>query len=558
LCQARAAVSRFKGEGEFDMKIIYCLAIVLLAYGLLAATPQATSPGSVAARPTPTPTPVAPAKQSVAVVTPTPTATPTPLSTVKQSGAVVTATPTPLSPAKQSIAVVTPTPKATPTPVSTVKQSGAVVAATPTPPKALQTAPAGVAARPTPTPAAASPSIGSIALSNTPFHSPDQFDFGEVWDGDLARKTFHITANASGFITVDIPAGPFHVSEYREMGKATGGSKNMGTGKGPIVPIQPVKVRYPYPDGRTGPLQWKVEPDTDVQIDVVFQPHFKFGGEMAGQKSASMKVSGPGPKLNWTLAVPLRGMFDGVKISALMTADQKEVFGVQQNDEGAYVNVTITGLGTPVQGTIKAGGTLPKGVSVEPQVVTVPAKFSLKVPVWIAFGAVRPGVQQPLELVFESSNGASKTQLLLTILPNADFEMNSGNRGDCGVSRASLSLQITPPSQSKTKRTLGRRGWVFLGWNFDVADTRYVEMTAQSGGVVLFAPQTFVLPVRVSDETRQNSVYLEEFDVTAEDWARIMQGPTLFGCRQFVVSKRGGTVPSGETKWEAGVQGLKF
>jgi hypothetical protein len=99
---------------------------------------------------------------------------------------------------------------------------------------------------------------------------------------------------------------------------------------------------------------------------------------------------------------------------------------------------------------------------------------------------------------------------------------------------------------------------VFLGWNFDVADTRYVEMTAQSGGVTLFAPQTFVLPVRVSDETRQNSPYSEEFDVTAEDWARIMQGPTLFGCRQFVVSKGGGTVPSGETKWEAGVQGLKF
>src|SRR5262249_4531076 len=318
------------------------------------------------------------------------------------------------------------------------------------------------------------------------------------------------------------------------------------------------KVRYPYPDGRTGPLQWKVEPDTDVQIDVVFQPHFKFGGEMAGQKSATMKVSGPGPKLNWTLALPLRGMFDGVKISALMTADQKEVFGVQQNDEGAYVNVTITGLGTPVQGTIKAGGTVPKGVSVESQVVTVPAKVSLKVPVWIAFGAVRPGIQQPLELVFESSNGPSKTQLLLTILPNADFEMNSGNRGDCGVSRASLSLHTAPPSQSKTTRTPGHVGWVFLGWNFDVADRRYVEMAAQSGGLNLFGPTKFTLPMRNADEVRENSAYDTDFDVTAEDWARIMQGPTLFGCRQFVVSKGGGIVPSGEMKWEAGVQGLKF
>ena len=61
-----------------------------------------------------------------------------------------------------------------------------------------------------------------------------------------------------------------------------------------------------------------------------------------------------------------------------------------------------------------------------------------------------------------------------------------------------------------------------------------------------------------ADEVRENSVYMTDFDVTAEDWARIMQGPAQFGCRQFVVSKGGGTVPSGEIKWEAGVQGLKF
>src|SRR5215831_11399847 len=429
------------------MRRNYSIVVALMSLVTVAARPQAGAPGSVAARPTPTPTPVAPAKQAGAIVTPTPTATPTPLSTVKQSGAVVTATPTPVSPAKQSIAIVTPTPKPTPTPLSTVKQSGAVVTATPTPPKALQTAPAGVAARPTPTPAAAPPSVGSIALSNSPVHSPDQFDFGEVWDGDLAKKTFYITANASGVITVNIPAGPFHVSEYREMGEAKGTSKNTGMAKGPIVPIQPVKVRYQYPDGGTGPLQWKLEPGTDVQIDVVFQPHFKFGSEMAGQKTSIMKVTGPGPKLNWTLALPLRGVFDGVKMSVLISADQKEVFGVQ-NDEGAYANLTITGLGTPVQGTIKAGGTLPKGVSVQSQVVTVPAKVSLKVPVWIAFGAIQAWRQQPLELVFESSSGSSKTQFFLTILSPANFEMNSGNRGDCGVSRASLSLHIAPPSQS--------------------------------------------------------------------------------------------------------------
>src|SRR5262245_29279567 len=142
LCPIKNNEHRNVREGRLGMRRNYSIVVALMSLVTVAARPQAGAPGSVAARPTPTP--VAPAKQTVAIVPPTPAATPTPLSTVKQSGAVVTATPTPVSAAKQSIAIVTPTPKATPTPVSTVKQSGAVVTATPTPPKGLQTAPAGV------------------------------------------------------------------------------------------------------------------------------------------------------------------------------------------------------------------------------------------------------------------------------------------------------------------------------------------------------------------------------------------------------------------------------
>jgi hypothetical protein len=99
---------------------------------------------------------------------------------------------------------------------------------------------------------------------------------------------------------------------------------------------------------------------------------------------------------------------------------------------------------------------------------------------------------------------------------------------------------------------------VFLGWNFDVVDKRYVEMTAQSSGVELFEPKTFTLPERMSDETRENSFYMEEFDVTAEEWARIMQGPAQFGCRPWVLSKQGAIIPKGAMKWGDGIQGLKF
>lgn len=416
---------------------------------------------------------------------------------------------------------------------------------------------AGKAVKPTPTPVPP-PMLGTAQVLNKPVYLPNQFDFGEVWDGDLARKTFHITANASGMVTVDIPAGPFHVSEFREMGKATGGSKNMGTGKGPVVPYQPVKIRYPYPDGRTGPLHWQLEPGAEAQIDVVFQPHFQFGGEMAGLKTTTMKVTGPGPHGNWALSVPVSGMFDGLKVHAPITADEKDIYAVD-GDEGAYVDLTIAGLGTAVTGTIKAGSLVPPGVSIPPLAVSVPAKASTKARVWVAFGKTAgDGKPRPLELVFESSNGSSKTQILVTILPEAYLKINSGDRGDCGVSRASLSLQISPPHQSKSQRTSGGLSWVFLGLNFDVVDKRYVEMTAQSGGVQLFAPKTFVLPERMSDEFRQNSPYVTKFDVTTEEWAGIIQGPAQFGCRQWEVSHGGAIVPKGQMKWTDAVQGLKF
>src|SRR5262249_16014051 len=183
-----------------------------------------------------------------------------------------------------------------------------------------------VAALPTPiSPGPAPPPLGSTLISNTPMHAPDQFDFGEVWDGDLVKKTFSLTATGSGTIRMELPAGPFRVAEIREMGPM-GGSKNPG-GQSPILGPS-TKNRIKFSHNQLSPYTYHLEPGGEIQVDVYFQPHFKFGSEMAGQKNATLMVTGPGPKFGWTLSVPLRGMFDGLKLSATIVPQVKDLYAL--------------------------------------------------------------------------------------------------------------------------------------------------------------------------------------------------------------------------------------
>src|SRR5262249_49192334 len=72
--------------------------------------------------------------------------------------------------------------------------------------------------RPAPNPAAAmAVAQPAVPTMNTPQHAPDQLDFGQVLDGKSATRTLSLTTNAPGYVTVNIPPGPFRVSEFREM-----------------------------------------------------------------------------------------------------------------------------------------------------------------------------------------------------------------------------------------------------------------------------------------------------------------------------------------------------
>lgn len=159
------------------------------------------------------------------------------------------------------------------------------------------------AAAPAP-PAAGLPS-SSVAMMNTPQHSPDQLDFGSVADGSSVTRTFTLLTNSAGNITLTIPAGPFRVAEFREMGALSGGSKNLSAQPQPAA-VSGVRSRIHYQEGQNGPYQWSMAPNVQMQVDIIFASKSQ-GMKIGGLKSAIMNVSGPGPQGNWVITVPLQG-----------------------------------------------------------------------------------------------------------------------------------------------------------------------------------------------------------------------------------------------------------
>ena len=165
--------------------------------------------------------------------------------------------------------------------------------------------------RPAPNPAAAmAVTQPAVPTMNTPHHAPDQLDFGQVLDGKSATRTLSLTTNAPGYVTVNIPPGPFRVSEFREMAQTQNPSK-INNGQMPVT--GGVRSRIKYQEGQNGPFQWSMAPNTEMQIDVVFTPKAQDGGGTF--KTATMNVSGPGPHGNWVLPVPLHGSLSPISLT---------------------------------------------------------------------------------------------------------------------------------------------------------------------------------------------------------------------------------------------------
>jgi hypothetical protein len=310
-----------------------------------------------------------------------------------------------------------------------------------------------------------------------------------------------------------------------------------------------IKTRVTFASKQPGPYTALVDASTNVEVDVVFQPDVK---SALGNTSANMKITGPGPVHDWGFTTPLKGT-----VRSGLVAQPAEVWA-NDSDGGASINVIVSGIDAPVTGTLGAGSVLPPGVSVVPQNISVGAGGVAQTHLWLNFNGIpADGKFRPLELAFKTPNGSTSTQIKFAAV-SGTIEVNSGDRGDCGVSRVSLSLSIEAPRQVLNSSTPAGFNWVMLGWNLDLLKARYVWMGAESGGIPIFS-YTMAFPAGNSNQVRENSVVQAELHVSPEEWARIVKGPFRFGCAQTdsVWASVQYQPPPG-VKWAPAVKGLKF
>ncbi len=291
------------------------------------------------------------------------------------------------------------------------------------------------AATPTPTP----PSLASRttrpaaleAILDVPVHSPQQLDFGAVWNGQSSRRTFGLSSTAAGAVSAQIPAGPYRIVEFRLMSGPPGlASSAMARMAG--ASARQVEFRQTYPAGQPAPAQWNVGANQDIEIDVLFEPKFDLFSMTAGQKTAILKVSGPGPSHAWSLAIPIHGMFNGLHIGAIFTVDDKEV-QVVEGTARVDVQVRLVGVDTALKGTVH-GQNAPAGVTVGSVPVAVnPAQtVTVKVPVSFTWSALpADGKNRDVPLVFDVPGHASNASFSVVPVPGT---VNAGaQRTDCGI-----------------------------------------------------------------------------------------------------------------------------
>ena len=132
--------------------------------------------------------------------------------------------------------------------------------------------------------------------SNVPQHSPEQLDFGNAAEGETALRTFSLTTNSSGSVSVTITPGLFHLMEFREIAPVRGKSRGQSGSD--------LRSRIKSKQYKAGSFQCNMDANVQIQLDIVFSPSLS---ATPGGQSAVMKVSGPGPHGNWVFTVPLRG-----------------------------------------------------------------------------------------------------------------------------------------------------------------------------------------------------------------------------------------------------------
>jgi hypothetical protein len=346
-----------------------------------------------------------------------------------------------------------------------------------------------------------------------PLHSPDSLDFGAVFDGESSRRTFTLTANGKGYVTAAVPDGPWRVAEYRQMAPGSTTAGNMA--------VRNVKARIVDPPK---PWQWSLGEGDEIQIDLLFAPKFDLAKMTAGPKSATMRITGPGPMGTWTLNVPLGGTFNGIKLKPVFLAEEKEVYAVE-GDATHDVPVSVSSIGGALNATIRPGS-LPAGVTMLPVGAPVPSNGTTKTKVRLSFawgsGGLKGDAQtRNVELLLDYPGGPQKLTVSVVPVPGS-FERTWQKRTDCGVAEFNLQYYVKTNADGLV--------WAW-GSNVDLINRRYVWWEVRVPGEVLSNGNISFLE-RKYDATRQQS---RPFAVAPERMAKIVRGPVTLACGQMEV-----------------------
>lgn len=359
-----------------------------------------------------------------------------------------------------------------------------------------------------PAPTATPPPVVAAFKPPVPLHSPDSLDFGAVFDGESSRRTFTLTANGKGYVTAEVPDGPWRIAEYRQMapGSTTAGS----------MAVRNVKARIVDPPK---PWQWSLGEGDEIQIDLLFAPKFDLAKMTAGPKSATMRVTGPGPMGAWTLNVPLAGTFNGIKLKPVFLADEKEIYPVE-GDATHDVPVSVSSAGGPLNATIRPGS-LPPGVTMLPVGVPVAANATTKTKVrlsltWGAGGLKGDAQARTVELLLDFPGGQQTATVRIVPVPGS-FERTWAKRSDCGVAEFNLQYYVKTNSDGLI--------WAW-GSNVDILNRRNVWWEVRAPGVVLWNGHTTFYE-RKYDATREQ---VRPFAVKPETMAKIVRGPVTLAC----------------------------
>jgi hypothetical protein len=387
-------------------------------------------------------------------------------------------------------------------------------------------------------PASTSPSAPHVISPRllAPAHAPATLDFGSVWDAESANRTLTFKATAAGVITAAPLAAPYSIKAIRIMGVgASGGSASTlgGAAMAGMSMARNVRVSQTAP-----PWQVTASPNEEIQIDVTFEPKFDLFTMAAGAKPSTLVVKGPGNGGNWTMNVPIAGMFNGKRIGVVFLITQAEIPVVNGLDKEVTIPVRLIGTSTGATGLIHSK-TLPPGVSFPAKSVAVGANQTIDVPMTLwNTGIASDGVEKKLEIAFDYGNATATAATTIIGLP-ASLTRQTGERHDCGVQKAHLllSFNVTPD------HSVALMNHQFTIFNTDVVTGRnvYVEWLINGG--------RFSAEAETSRGFDKMAVHRssQPFNLALRDYVIAVRDPLMIGCAPRNLD---GSPPPTDLKWE--------